>query len=430
MKICPNCNRSNDDSTMFCSSCGTKLGSLRIFNSASTMSFCTTCGTKLTEGSAFCENCGTRVAGAEESEFEYEDNSGSIQNIFETPVNNPAPGNQKQMVLDFTEVAANLNKAALNAEITIQNFDWENETVINEISEKMAELDNSGLKYELVFKIDEGLECWSFTNSLFDDHSCVSKYYIPVSVYKFQGWAEECSEKCYMPDFWKSKLETEANFYPAKIKQFRAGRYTFSLSTDDGVRYAYATKEDFNEQHDISEIEDGFDFACRISSTDTSEIFDGAYVAGGRIELYIEKEEDDDPRFPMTIYLEGDSGIYSMTYSTDDGYNLYLDNASIEKYTWPFSKETHYEGMYGWDSHGSETFNIKEDFNITDITPCYTEFGNCKLDENICGAYGIFTCIRVFDDSEVFVGSDGEPNYGMGYVVEVDEDGNTDWLYD
>lgn len=56
MKTCPKCSCSNDDDSLFCAGCGSRLDGQR-------KSFCTHCGNELSLDAVFCKKCGYGVNG-------------------------------------------------------------------------------------------------------------------------------------------------------------------------------------------------------------------------------------------------------------------------------------------------------------------------------------------------------------------------------
>lgn len=58
MKTCPKCNRSNDDDSLFCAGCGSRLDSQE-------KTFCTHCGNEVSPDAVYCNKCGYGVNGKE-----------------------------------------------------------------------------------------------------------------------------------------------------------------------------------------------------------------------------------------------------------------------------------------------------------------------------------------------------------------------------
>lgn len=431
MKECPNCGTSNGDNVVFCSTCGRKIGSLNRVNSithSSSLKFCVSCGKRLTEGVKFCENCGERV-------MEDENPTPMATPVQETPVSvlNPSSEKLKEMTVEFTELAANLDKAAFDAEITIVNFNWDNKDVLDEINSKFEELSASDENYELVIKFENGPDVWDVESSLFEENDCVKEYYLPVSVYKFTDSPDDYDlEKMLWPELWEKTTLSVGETYKTEKKQFPAGTYEFTVGSDsNGARLVTVDAEKFENECDFSKFDDGASLASAMDYSDCgAEIYDGLYVPGSTFYLTIDKTDDEeDPRFPMRITFEGDSGIYAIDSKSEDGNKIYVAECNI--ITDKVMGCAHYEALYNWNSYGTNEFELNEGFNITDIIPYASEFENVKLDEEVCDGNHLFTGFSIItNDNNIFIGDEGEPIADWGYVVKVDEDGNTDWLYD
>ena len=60
MKLCPNCNKRNEDKAKFCFNCGLNFG--KYYNkSTGRKEYCENCGAKLVANASFCIECGTKV---------------------------------------------------------------------------------------------------------------------------------------------------------------------------------------------------------------------------------------------------------------------------------------------------------------------------------------------------------------------------------
>jgi ribosomal protein L40E len=64
VKICPQCNFSNNSAAKFCVSCGAPLSSVSPLNSEADGKICPNCGSVNSEESMFCVECGTKLEAA------------------------------------------------------------------------------------------------------------------------------------------------------------------------------------------------------------------------------------------------------------------------------------------------------------------------------------------------------------------------------
>lgn len=326
---------------------------------------------------------------------------------------------------DFLELAARLDEVTNESRIIIKDFNWENKEALDAIKEKLNQISASESSKKFSIEFFWGLDFWDFENTIFDDARCITDYFLPISVYKFNGYPKKKLEKCYMPYVWKdSPFKEVVNICGGAGTQFDSGTYIFTLSSKKASKYIETDLQDFEKEFDVSKINNGYTFVnCMNNSKyaySDGEL--GVNLVTSEVLLKIEKKKSTDPRFPMEFKIKYDVSKNKRIITSSDGKEVFFGEDEIST-NCLLQKSLFYEGLFDVEVCKSETFSFKKGFNFYDISLGFTSLNDSGICKKIPGTKMLLSHMAIQHNYYVTL-NEYEVKGGYGYVVKTDAENN------